>query len=77
MASSSMRTERSPVATNRSQASEPTMWRCVSRIEPLVPGTLVASRWGMRLRHASINRTVAHTWCANASSSSDLLISAP
>jgi hypothetical protein len=69
--SSSMRKLRSPLSVNEYQESDPTTCRCVSRIEPNVAGTAVSKCPGPRDKHASINRTAAHTWCPNASSRRD------
>ena len=65
---------RSPVRTNRSNASFSTRWRTVSRIGPRVPAALVSSCSAVRPRQASIRRRVAQTWWANAASRSELLM---
>ena len=48
----------------------------VSRIDPYVPGTGAFSCSGVSVMQVSINRSVAQTWCANASSSCDPLMAA-
>src|SRR5919106_495627 len=64
----------SPVRMKRSCASPVTMWRSVSMIGPRVPRTLVRSCSMLRSRHASITCKVAHPVCANATSTSELLM---
>src|SRR5919106_821993 len=64
----------SPVRMKRSCASQVTMWRSVSMIGPRVPMTLVRSCSMLRSRHASITCKVAHAVCANATLTSEPLM---
>ncbi len=50
-----------PLITNRYQASAPTRCRTVSRSEPYVPGTGLASWSAVSDAHTSISCTEAHT----------------
>ena len=81
-------TIRNPMAVGEMDPRcEPARWhghstvltRCciVRRIGPYVPGAAVCSCSGVSAVQASINRVVAHTWCANASLSGEPGIARP
>src|SRR4051812_34915212 len=72
--SSSMDATRPRVSRDRYDTSPPTTWRMVSMIVPYVPGADAWSCSGESARQASVNRTVAQTWCPNASANRGLVI---